>query len=168
VKGQKVDLEELHLTDLRWENALFGMLKGTEQRVNNHVYDKNSEQEYERFRQEGRTPSIIESITETNNRNKNFLKKNDRFRLSLEMQSFKNYIPINIPIFEIFVKKNYEAPATNLFYVNDRKLLWSEEFMDLTDLTAEERKHQSSRNHEAVKLTTQYQKKMMSFLDKPD
>jgi hypothetical protein len=38
------------------------------------------------------------------------------------MQSFKNYVPLNIPIFEIFVKKNYEAPSTNLFYVDESEL----------------------------------------------
>jgi len=52
-------------------------------------------------------------------------------------------VPFNIPIFEIFVKKNYEAPSTNLFYIDDMELTYPESSFDEADrMIEEDRKEQ--------------------------
>lgn len=85
---------------------LHDMTSGTEFFVNNNLFDQKTVDEWLRIKDKPNRPySIVDQIIESNYKHKNYLKKNDRFALSLGMQSFQNYIPFNIPITDIFVRK---------------------------------------------------------------
>ena len=74
--------------------------------MTNYLFDDKTQEEWIRTRDKPRAMyPITEQIVSSNYYLKNYLRKNDRFRMALDMQSFKNYIPFNIPITDIFMKK---------------------------------------------------------------
>ena len=79
------------------------------------------------------------------------------------MQSFKNYIPFNIPITDIFVNA-FEGDS--LFFVDTMELAYPDESIFFTDpkrIVDEERKEQLK---EQIRLSELYQFKMKTYVDK--
>ena len=95
------------------------LLSGTELYVNNYLFDDKTQAEWLRIKDKpNQIYSISDQIIASNHYQKNYLKKNDRLQMSLGMQNFKNYIPFNIPITDIFKKKlDSEDTKGTLFFI---------------------------------------------------
>jgi len=102
------------------------------------------------------------------------LTKNERWALSLQQQSFKNYITFNIPISDLFRRKEEsevdkgKGVQGKLFFVNESALVHPDESIDLNgpDSIVKKKKHRSVLEQHT--LSHQYQKKMKALLDEPD
>ena len=128
----------------RKEPNLHGHLAGSELYVINHLFDERTQAEYFRKQnQPGKDLTVTQQLVANSYHQKNFLKKNDRFLLSLKMQSFKNYVPFNIPITDIFKKKapldkddaesHNESTFGSLFFVDQAELVYPEDSIDPND-----------------------------------
>lgn len=144
VRDKKVGSEEaVNLERLLGTNSsgssLRSIMAGSELLVNNYLFDRKAVDEWLRVKDKPNRPySVVEQITEANFKQKNYLKRNDRFLLSLGMQSFKNYIPFNIPITDIFKKRvareggqdGSQPEIGTLFHVQSLELAYPEFSID--------------------------------------
>lgn len=173
--GKAVNLDRI-VEAANDSSTLRSMLLGSEYFVNSYLFDQKAVDEWLRGKERpNKAQSVVEQIIETNFQQKNFLKKSDRFRLSLGMQSFQNYVPFNIPITDIFMRwvqqegrsGEKQEQFETLFYVQNMELSYPTD-MGIDGPSASLKEERQKQLLEQENLSLEFFKKMKTFVSPPD
>jgi len=94
------------------------------------------------------------------------LTKNERYALSLQQQTFKNYIVVNIPISDLFRRREDRRTKRPVSRKQEINAMPREGVRGTLFFANEPDRHRSLLEQQT--LSKEYQKKMKAILDQPD